>query len=150
MQAPFTAGRYQPITHQNLPNIQPAGPFPAWRQLDRPIPIQLQLLPYEQRHPANAPLPRSLESHLIHTNVNYIVIVGLHLSIFRKQLDLARFLCSMLQNFDGSPPCFTLAVVDLPKIEHMLLCNTTAADAVIFNDAPVAVFFAVFLPSSHS
>jgi hypothetical protein len=49
----------------------------------------------------------------------------------------------------GSPPCFTLAVIDLAKIEHMLLCNTTAADSVVFNDAPVAVLFAVFLSSSH-
>jgi hypothetical protein len=32
----------------------------------------------------------------------------------------------------------------------MLLCNTTAADAVIFNDAPVAVLFATLLSRSLS
>jgi hypothetical protein len=45
---------------------------------------------------------------------------------------------------------FTLTIVDLPKIEHMFLCNTSTADTVIFNDTLVAVFFAVFLSSSHS
>jgi hypothetical protein len=56
----------------------------------------------------------------------------------------------MFKDFDGAPPSFTLAVIDLAKIEHVLLCNATTADAVIFYDAPIAVFFAVFLPSRHS
>ena len=78
------------------------------------------------------------------------MLVGLNLSIFRKQGDLTWLFFPMLQNLDGSPPRFTLAVVDLAKVEHMLLCNTTAADAVIFNDAPVAVLFATLLSRSLS
>ena len=56
----------------------------------------------------------------------------------------------MFEDLDGAPPGFTLTIIDLAKIEHMFLCNASATDAVIFHDAPIAVFFAVFLPSSHS
>jgi hypothetical protein len=50
-------------------------------------------------------------------------------------IHLARLLFAMLQNLYGSPPCFPLAGVDLAKIEHIYLRNTSAADSVMLNDA---------------
>jgi hypothetical protein len=45
---------------------------------------------------------------------------------------------------------FSLAVIDLAKIEHMLLRDAAAGDAVILDDAPVAMFFAVLDALGHS
>ena len=56
----------------------------------------------------------------------------------------------MFQDLDRAPPGFPLAVVDLAKIEHMFLRHAAATEAVILNDAPIAVLFAVFDALGHS
>ncbi len=81
--------------------------------------------------------------------VNYVMTVRLHLAIFREKRDGPRSPLSMLQNLDRTPPSLSLAIVDLPKVEHVPLRDTAARNAMIFDDAPIAVLFAVLEPPCH-
>ena len=87
--------------------------------------------------------PRVLQPHLIHAHMNHLVFGGLYRSIFWKQRDRARLL-AILQNIYRAPPGLSLAVVDLTQIENMSLRYTPVCKAMILDDAPVAMFFAIF------
>jgi len=52
--------------------------------------------------------------------------------------------------FLSNATSFSLTVVDLTQIEHMLLHNAAATDPVVLNDAPISVFFAVLFARGHS
>src|SRR2546426_8834340 len=90
-----------------------------------------------------------LQTHLTYTHVNHIAFRGLNRAIFRKQRDRAR-LFPVLQNIYRTPPSFSLAVVDLTQIQNMPLHHTSTRNAMVLDDAPVAVLFAVFDTRLHA
>lgn len=94
-------------------------------------------------------MPRTLQPHLVHAYVNHIAIDGLNWSIFRKQRNRAWRIFAIFQYLYRAPPGFSLAVVDLAQIENMPLHHTPVAEAMVLDDAPVAVFFAVLDSPSH-
>jgi len=54
---------------------------------------------------------------------------------------------AVLQNRDRPPPCQFLRVVDLAQVQHVPLHHAPAADPRVFDNAPVAMLFAI-LPAN--
>jgi hypothetical protein len=59
MQPPFAAGINQPVAHQRLQDMPPAGSLARVRQALCREPIELQLFVEMTRKPAGSPLPRA-------------------------------------------------------------------------------------------
>jgi hypothetical protein len=59
---------------------------------------------------------------------------------------LARLVLLLVEDLDRLPPRRLLAVVDLPKVEHLPLRRVAALQAARLDHAPVAVKLAVLLP----
>lgn len=68
----------------------------------------------------------------------------------REKRDVSRRLFAIFQDLNRAPPCFPLAVIDFAKIEHVLLNYTLFGNAMIFDNAPVAMLFAVLFALGHS
>ena len=72
MQPPLAARIDQPIAHQSLQDMPPAGPFARVRQARCPELIELQLLIEMTRQPARSPLPRAMQLHRIEPHLQPI------------------------------------------------------------------------------
>ena len=83
-------------------------------------------------------------------NTDNVMILRPDFSVFGKQGNGSWRFTSVFQYLNRAPPGFLLTVVDLAKIEHLFLCNTLFANAMILYYAPITVLFAVFLPFVHS
>jgi hypothetical protein len=105
MQAPFAAGIYQPIAHQRLQDVLPAGPLARVRQQRRKEPIQLQLLIEMAGEPARTPLARAMQLHRIepHLNPKALGMIG-HRTLGRKQSKLSMPPAPLVEPFDNPTP----------------------------------------------
>jgi hypothetical protein len=65
VQSPFAARIHEPITHQGLQNMAPAGALPAIGQARPPKLIEPKLLVKLARQPAGTPLPSSMQFKLL-------------------------------------------------------------------------------------
>src|SRR5580700_4474034 len=147
MQAPFAAGVDQPIAHQRLQDVLPAGALARTRQQRRKEPIQLQLLIEMTGDPTGTPLARAMQLHRIKPNL-HAKAPGMirHRSLGRKQGELSMPPAPLVEPFDHPAPRRVLAVVDLAQIQNRTLHHPTARTAPAFDNAPVTVLLAV-LPS---
>jgi hypothetical protein len=64
-------------------------------------------------------------------------------AILGKQRDLSSVLTALVERFDRLAPSRSLVVVDLSQMQHVPLHRPPAGHTAVFNDAPIAVFFAV-------
>src|ERR1700716_2453355 len=101
MQPPFAAGINQPVAHQGLQDMPPAGSLARVQQALCPEPIQLQLLVEMTRKPAGSPLPRAAYFHGIEPylqpeapGVLRNVLPG------RKQRELSMLLATFVKSID--------------------------------------------------
>ncbi len=94
--------------------------------------------------PACAPLPRSVECQFIEFYLNRFTGQFRHFSIGRKKGHLPASVFPTLKHIDGFAPGGMLVVVYFAEIEDLPLNNTVVRHTVVFNDAPVAMFFTVF------
>ena len=62
-----------------------------------------------------------------------------------KQGELAGRFGAVAEGIDGARPAGALAVVEFAEVRQMALDHASAAHAAAFDDAPVAVLFAVFV-----
>ncbi len=67
------------------------------------------------------------------------------LAIVRKECDLPRALSTSFNGVDHFAPRQALAVVDFTEVKHLPLGTATIGQTVAFDDAPIAVLFAVLL-----
>jgi hypothetical protein len=147
MQPPFATGIDQPIAHQRLQDVLPAGALARVRQQRRKEPIQLQLLIKMTGEPARAPLARAMQLHRIepHLHAKTFGMVR-HRPLGWKQGKLSMSPARFVECLDLMAPCFALAIIDLAQIQNRTLHHPTARTAPAFDNAPVAVLLAV-LPS---
>ena len=147
MQAPFAAGIDQPIAHQRLQDVLPAGALARIRQQRRKEPIQFQLLVEMTGEPARAPLARAMQLHRIepHLHAQALGMIR-HCLLGRKQRKLSMSPARFVERFDLATPRFALAIIDLAQIQNRTLHHTTTCTASAFDNAPVTVLLAV-LPS---
>jgi hypothetical protein len=61
-----------------------------------------------------------------------------------KQSHLATVSFVALKNINGFTPGCVLVVIDFAEIKHLPLDNTVVGCALILDNAPVSMFFAVF------
>src|SRR6202522_2147712 len=147
MQAPLAAGIDQPIAHQRLQDVLPAGAFARIRQQRCKEPIQLQLLIEMTGQPACSPLARAMQLHRIEPHL-YPKALGMirHPLLGRKQGKLPMPPAPLVDPLDHPAPRRVLTVVDLAQIQNRTLHHPTARTAPAFDNAPIPVLLAV-LPS---
>ena len=144
MQPPLAARREQAIGHQHEQDQIPARALAVGGQPVCPEAIESKLLPQRQGEPAAAPLPRPAEPHLRELEADHGVVRRQALAaILGKQRDAARSRRSGLHDFDRASPGQLLGIIDLAKIQHLLLDRSAAGDTAVFHDTPVSVFLTV-------
>src|SRR5690348_11818792 len=57
-----------------------------------------------------------------------------------------RLVALLIQHVDGLAPSQLLAVIDVTKVQNMLLHHSATGNAFVLDNAPVAVLLAVFFP----
>jgi hypothetical protein len=145
MQPPFAAGIDQPIAHQRLQDVLPAGALARVRQQRRKEPVQLQLLIEMTGEPARAPLARAMQLHRLKTHLHPISLrVFGNRAIGRKQSELPVPACPFIKGFDLTTPGLMLAVIDLAEIQHLALHHPAAGAALALDNVPIAMLFTVF------
>ena len=151
MQPPLAARIDQPVAHQRLQDMPPAGALARVRQARRPEPIEFELLVKMTRQPACSPLPRAMQFHRIQPHLQPIGPGVLRNALpGGKQRELSMLLAAFVESIDHPAPGLALAVVDLPEIKHRPLYHSTTSAALAFDNAPVTVLFAVLTSSSES
>src|ERR1700691_4023699 len=147
MQAPLAAGIDQPIAHQRLQDVLPAGAFARIRQQRCKEPIQLQLLIEMTGQPRRPPWGRAMPLHRIEPHL-YPKALGMirHPLLGRKQGKLPMPPAPLVEPLDHPAPRRVLTVVDLAQIQNRTLHHPTARTAPAFDNAPIPVLLAV-LPS---
>src|SRR3954466_1898897 len=67
-------------------------------------------------------------------------------SVLRKQAQGSRLVALLIQHFNGLAPGQLLAVIDVTKVQNMLLHHSATGNAFVLDNAPVAMLLAVFFP----
>ena len=134
MQPPFAARIDQPITHQGLQHIAPAGALPASGKRAAPELIEPKLLPQFAPQPASTPLPRSMKFKLLKVHL-YPVSGGMigNLPIPGKERQSSLLAAILVESFNNSAPPLTLAVIDLAQIQHLALHDLAARTTPILH-----------------
>ena len=146
METKLAAGVDQAVGDQRLEHVRPASPLAAGRQPRCPELVQPEQAPKMQRQPAGAELSRPAQSHAVHADAHHFAVqLGKRVAVVGKQGKLARRFGAVGEGFDGAHPAGALAVVELAEVQQMALDHASAAHATAFDDAPVAVLFAVFV-----
>jgi hypothetical protein len=70
---------------------------------------------------------------------------NLRAAVFGKQRQGRRSIGRFVHHLDRPPPRQFLRVVDLAEVKNMLLNDPSASNALVFDDAPVAMPLAVLL-----
>jgi hypothetical protein len=86
-----------------------------------------------------------VQFHRVEPHLNAVAIGGgRNLAIGRKQRKLAVPPAAFVKGFDQLAPSLALAVIDLAEIQHLPLNHLAAGAALVLDDIPVAMLFAVF------
>jgi hypothetical protein len=92
-----------------------------------------------------------VQLHRIKPHPHAVTIrAGGNLVIGRKQRQLAVPLAAFIKSFDQLAPGLALAVIDLAEIQHLPLHHLAPGAALVLDDIPVAMLFAVFEASVGS
>src|SRR5215475_4085939 len=151
MQAPLAAGINQTITHQRLQDVPPLRPLARIRQTRRPEAIELELLIQLTCQKTRAPLPRPMQLHRVEPHLHAMTFgTGWNLAIGRKQRQLPVPSAAFIEGFDRLTPSLALAVIDFAEIQHLPLDHFATGAALVLNDIPIAMLFAVFEASVES
>ena len=154
VQFPLAARRDQPVRHQHLQDLIPPRALAVDRQTLGPEAIQLQLFPQLPGQPACTPLPWSAQPHLRQAKLHGRT-VGRHrgTAILGKQRQRPRMSGFLVENLDGLAPRGRLGWADLTQIQNVALHHPAALQALVLDDAPIAVRLAILLspglPQKH-
>ncbi len=144
METKLAAGLDQAVDAQRFEHVCPAGPLAAGRQPRSPELVKPEQIPKIERQPTGAELARPAQLHLAYADAhgfatqrgNFVAVVG-------KQSELASGLVAGREGFDGAHPAGALGVVEFAEVQQLALDNASAAHPTGFDDAPIAVLFAV-------
>jgi len=146
MHGELTPRLAQPVDGQKLQHLRPGDIAALLGELLLPEARQAQFLPEQASQPAVSEGPWPQQPHLRQDNRERIGLIGWDGAVGRKQRELAGLPGILVEHRNGLPPGEFLAVVDLSEVEHLPLLDAAVGQAVGFDDAPVAVQLAVFLP----
>jgi hypothetical protein len=78
-----------------------------------------------------------------HLHAMRLRVIG-NCAIGRKQGQLGVAARPFIKGFDRTTPILLLAVVDLAEVQHLALHHSAAATALVLDNIPIAMLFAVF------
>src|SRR5581483_5817241 len=139
----FAARRAQPVDRQHRRYSRPRH---VCLMLIHRLPekaVQTQTLPQFQTEPTGTELPRPLQSHFVQQHPRHLRIVGRHLDVRWKQLQLLR-LSLLVEDFDGLQPPRLGGIVQLTEITERSLPRTVRRPHGL-DQRPVRVILAVLL-----
>ena len=93
--------------------------------------------------PTRAPLPRPMKLQFIEPNLDDFACKFRGLAIRGKGL-LSALTLVALKNVNGFTPGSVLVVINFAEIKYLPLDNTVVRCALVLDNAPVSMFFAVF------
>ena len=154
VQPPFAARRQQPVNGERLQHQIPPRPLAAGRQTLGEKRVEPELLIKLAGQPAGAPLARPPQLQLRQPNPHHLrsTTRGGGADLLRVPRRLGqqghgfRTRLPIFENFDRLLPGVLLAPADFAEIKHVPLHHAPARHPLVFDDAPVLVLFAVFLP----
>ena len=105
-----------------LHDVPPVRALPRSGHAVGPEPIQLKLLIQAARQPTGAPLSRRLKPHRLQPHL-HTMACGMcrDAAIGREQCQLVLPMIRFVKRFNDPAPRLALAVVDLPKVQHLTL-----------------------------
>ncbi len=142
----LTARINQPVHHQQFQHLRPGYASPSLRQLLRPEPIQLQLLPQLASQPAVAIRACSLQLHLAELYLHAVDRVRRYQSILSKQTQRRESMLLLIEHLQRLAPSRLLAVVDFAQVQHLPLSNFPASQTPAFHHRVVAMFLPILDP----
>ncbi len=110
--------------------------------------VETELAPELVGEPAGSPLAGTMELEIAQADGDDLVVGDCGQPVIRKERHRARHRMAGHDEVDGLAPGGLLGGVDFAEVKDVPLENTTVGDAPVFNDAPVVVDLAVFLPRS--
>src|SRR5581483_2710268 len=143
MHTEFAARIEQSIDNEQPKHLLPAHRFTAFGQTLLPELIQTQLLPEFTCQPAAAEDARTLQFQPAQPYLHAVDGVGGKIPIVGKQAHRGEALFGFVKHFKRLAPRRLLPVVDLTEIENSALRRLAAGHAPVFNNAEVAMIFAV-------
>ena len=94
--------------------------------------------------PTRPPLPRSMKLQLIEPDLDDFTCKLRRRAIRGEKGHLPTLSFVTLNNINRLTPGGLLAIIDLAEIKNLSLNNAVVRCALVLNNAPVAVFFAIF------
>lgn len=144
MQPPFAARREQPVDREDAQDLLPIRALAAQRQPRAEEVVQVQRAPEFVGQPARAPLAGTLQPQPPEVDLHRVGPLRRE-AIGRKERELARLPKVLVEDPDAALPRLPLAVVDLPKVEHVPVRHLPIAEPTALHHRPRAVLFAVLL-----
>ena len=144
---PLGARRDHAVAEMDLEQFEPGRALAAGRQTIGPEIIHAEQLPHLQHQPTSAPLARPVQAQLVELDAQAADIGGQffgRLAVGGEQRDLFGLGAAVLERFDHFAPAGLLGVVDFAQVENLALGDLAAGQAMVFDHAPVAMFFTVF------
>src|SRR5215467_15106197 len=143
---PFCTWGQQSIGYQNEQNMVPTRTLAARSEPPAPELSQLQFLPQFKRQPAGSPLPGAAEAQLRQSQPDNGGIRQQPVTtILGKQCERSPPIGLLVQHLDRFAPSTLLRSIDLAEIENVPLTHLAAGNALVLDNAPVAVLLAVLL-----
>ena len=143
VQAPFAAGRKQPVERQQAQDFLPVRAFAAAAQAGREERIELEVAPELIAQPARAPGAgagklelRKLHLHRRRGGQGRRAVGG-------KERTLAGLAVVFIEDGNGLLPGGALGIVDLAQVEDVPL-HHAPPDAAALDDRPGAMLLAIF------
>jgi hypothetical protein len=85
-----------------------------------------------------------MKLQFVESNLDNFACKFRRLAVVGKQGHLPTLTLVALKNINGFAPSGMLTVVDFAEIEHLPLDNAVVRNALVLDNAPVSMFFAVF------
>ena len=145
MQMPFAARRDQLAHREQLEHFEPRHGRFAIGQALLPERTQTQFIPKSAAQPASTEGTRMLQRQFGEFDLQAIENIRWHGAVFGEETDLFGALIGFVDHVKAFAPGRLLRVIDLAQIEDGALDRASGAQTAVFNDAPVAMFLAIFL-----
>ena len=150
--APFTSRLYETIGYRHGQKFDPIGSFAAGGQMSASERIEFQLSPQFAGQPAGSILTGTAQTVVCDAHRERSGgQIGRDGTVLGKEAQVLQLAGGVIKHSDSLGPGSALGVAELAQIKKSFLERTAmVGQADVFNDAIVAMLFAVFLASDEA
>lgn len=123
------------------------GPGLCRWQVLSPELLQVQFIPQPATQPAITEEARPFKRQFGKLNFQSVENLGRNVPVLGEEADLLSELINFIEDLQALAPGRLLRVIDLTQVENGSLGRTTHAQTPVFDDAKIAMLFAVFFAS---